>query len=221
MKPILSVTIKNALLLAAVAFVCAAVVGGCYFLTQDRIAVQVVRQKQALFAEVIPSDFYNNDLLATCGRAEGVLGQDAQIKQLCVAKMDGKTTAYVFETVAPNGYSGAIGLLIAITPAGEVLGVRVTSHSETPGLGDKIELKHSNWILSFAHRWLRPADPQNLAQWAVKKEGGQFDQFTGATITPRAVVEQVKRAGLALLADLNQAALNDYSSSAAGKTEEK
>ncbi len=99
----------------------------------------------------------------------------------------------VLETTAPDGYSGAIQLLVGADFNGTVLGTRVTEHHETPGLGDKIELRLSDWITHFAGKKISGADD---AHWAVKKDGGDFDQFTGATITPRAVVNAVKRAGL-------------------------
>ena len=90
-------------------------------------------------------------------------------------------------------YSGAIQLLVAADFKGTVLGTRVTEHHETPGLGDKIELRISDWITLFAGKVIHGQDDSH---WAVKKDGGDFDQFTGATITPRAVVNAVKRAGL-------------------------
>ncbi|EQC1350519.1 electron transport complex subunit RsxG, partial [Escherichia coli] len=104
-----------------------------------------------------------------------------------------KPVAAVLETTAPDGYSGAIQLLVGADFNGTVLGTRVTEHHETPGLGDKIELRLSDWITHFAGKKISGADDAN---WAVKKDGGDFDQFTGATITPRAVVNAVKRAGL-------------------------
>jgi electron transport complex, RnfABCDGE type, G subunit len=101
--------------------------------------------------------------------------------------------AAVMEATAPDGYSGAIQLLVGADFSGTVLGSRVTEHHETPGLGDKIELRISDWITHFAGKTIAG---ESDATWAVKKDGGQFDQFTGATITPRAVVNAVKRAGL-------------------------
>ncbi|MEZ5582829.1 MAG: RnfABCDGE type electron transport complex subunit G [Candidatus Competibacteraceae bacterium] len=83
--------------------------------------------------------------------------------------------------VIAKGYSGDIVLVMGVAPDGKLLGVRVVSHSETPGLGDKLELAKSDWILSFNGRSL--IDPQP-GRWAVKKDRGDFDQWTGATITP-------------------------------------
>lgn len=89
-----------------------------------------------------------------------------------------------------QGYSGDIKLLMGVLANGEVLGVRVLSHAETPGLGDKIEVQKNEWILGFAGLSFATLAPD---QWKVKKDGGTFDQFSGATITPRAVVNAVKR----------------------------
>ena len=121
------------------------------------------------------------------------------IQKICMAKKDGDITAYAFESVAHDGYSGDIRILVSMKPDGEVLGVRITEHHETPGLGDKIETRISDWILGFDHQVIKQ---DNLTEWAVKKDGGKFDQFTGATITPRAVVNQVRRSALAMLGNL-------------------
>lgn len=186
-----SITLRYAFILALVALICSAVSSGIYFLTKDPIQQSINAQQQALLLEVVPQSYFDNDLLASC-----VKPNTAYIDKLYIAKKQGKTTAYAFETVTPDGYAGNIYLLVGLTPGGEVLGVRVISHKETPGLGDKIETRISDWILSFAKRML---NQQTLDQWAVKKDGGSFDQFAGATITPRAVVNQVKRSGLAML----------------------
>ena len=107
------------------------------------------------------------------------------------ARRAGKPVAVVLTPVAPDGYGGEIKLLVAINYDGTLAGVRVVSHHETPGLGDKVEADRSDWILGFAGRSLEnPADEK----WKVKKDGGVFDQFTGATITPRAVVKAVHNA---------------------------
>jgi Na+-translocating ferredoxin:NAD+ oxidoreductase subunit G len=106
---------------------------------------------------------------------------------------NGSLTAYIVETTAPDGYSGNIDLIVALTPDGTILGSRVLNHQETPGLGDKIEARRSPWILSFNGKTVTE---DNAAKWAVRKDGGDFDQFTGATITPRAVVNAVRNAAL-------------------------
>jgi electron transport complex protein RnfG len=107
-----------------------------------------------------------------------------------LAKKSGKVTAACFKFIAPDGYSGAINMIMGVDRDGNILGVRVLSHKETPGLGDKIEAGKSAWILDFVGRSLDNLTP---AQWAVKKDGGVFDQFAGATITPRKSVQAIHR----------------------------
>ena len=107
------------------------------------------------------------------------------------ARRGDEVVGLALSAIAPNGYSGNIHLLIGISADGHVLGVRVTQHRETPGLGDDIEADRSDWIHGFRNRSL--GDPP-IERWGVRKDGGAFDQFTGATITPRAVVQAVRNA---------------------------
>ncbi|MBS1207134.1 MAG: electron transport complex subunit [Proteobacteria bacterium] len=161
-------------------------------MTKTTIAEQAAQQQKALFDQVIPGDSYNNALQQSCYLvSDPALGKGQH--HLWIAKKDEQPVAAVIEATAPDGYSGAIQLLVGANFSGTVLGVRVTEHHETPGLGDKIELRISNWITHFSGKKIESAtDPH----FAVKKDGGDFDQFTGATITPRAVVNAVKRTGL-------------------------
>lgn len=103
-------------------------------------------------------------------------------------RRDGQPVALVLSPVVPDGYAGSIQLLVAVMKDGTLGGVRVVAHHETPGLGDKIEEQRSNWILTFTGKSL--GDPPE-DKWKVKRDGGLYDQFTGATITPRAVVKAV------------------------------
>jgi electron transport complex protein RnfG len=107
------------------------------------------------------------------------------------ARKQGEPVAIVLNAVAPGGYNGDIHLLIGIYVDGSVAGVRVVKHNETPGLGDGIEIRKSNWILGFDGKSLSSPPPTH---WKVKRDGGDFDQMTGATITPRAIVKAVKNA---------------------------
>lgn len=161
-------------------------------LTKNTIADQAAKQQNELFQQVIPADRYNNDLLQSCYLVTAPeLGKGTH--KVYIARQGEQAVAAVMEATAPDGYSGAIQLLVGADFSGTVLGSRVTEHHETPGLGDKIELRISDWITHFAGKTIAS---ESDATWAVKKDGGQFDQFTGATITPRAVVNAVKRAGL-------------------------
>ncbi|ENU0752894.1 TPA: electron transport complex subunit RsxG [Klebsiella michiganensis] len=161
-------------------------------LTKSTIEDQAAQQQKALFDQVMPANLYNNDLLKSCYQVTAPALGKSQHK-VWIAQDGEKPVAAVMEATAPDGYSGAIQLLVAADFKGTVLGTRVTEHHETPGLGDKIELRISDWITLFAGKVIHG---QNDSHWAVKKDGGDFDQFTGATITPRAVVNAVKRAGL-------------------------
>lgn len=161
-------------------------------LTKSTIAEQAATQQKALFNQVLPADRYNNDLLQSCYLVTAPPLGKGQHK-IWIAKNNDAPVGVVMEATAPDGYSGAIQLLVAADFKGTVLGTRVTEHHETPGLGDKIELRLSDWITHFAGKVIHGSGDSHFA---VKKDGGDFDQFTGATITPRAVVNTVKRAGL-------------------------
>jgi len=104
-----------------------------------------------------------------------------------------KPSAVIIKSTSHQGYSGDIQLLTALDINGSIIAVRILNHQETPGLGDKIELRKSNWLLNFSHKTLK--DMQS-STWAVKRDQGHFDQFTGATITPRAVVNEIRKVGL-------------------------
>jgi electron transport complex protein RnfG len=186
---------KNALLLGAAAAVCVLLVASVNQLTGPRIAKQVELDKLKLLQEVLPAGAASAELLQDCLVLEqpDVLFQKQS--KTYRWRQQGNIGAYVVETTAPDGYSGNIQLLAAITPDGTVLGVRTLSHKETPGLGDKIEMRKANWMDSFREQQVQSAEDK---RFAVKKDGGQFDQFTGATITPRAVVAAVKRTALYL-----------------------
>ncbi|NOU15511.1 MAG: electron transport complex subunit RsxG [Methylococcaceae bacterium] len=141
--------------------------------------------------EVVPSALHDNDMLQdtlTIPSADYNIG--ANETTVYLAKTAGKVTAVCFKFIAPDGYSGAINMIMGIDREGNILGVRVLNHKETPGLGDKIEVAKSDWILKFVGRSLDNLTP---AQWAVKKDGGEFDQFAGATITPRKSVQAINR----------------------------
>ena len=198
------ITSRYGILLGFVALLCTAISAGIFFLTKDKIDAVMATQQRELLLQVIPQNYFNNNLLESA-----VVPQDKNlvgIQKIYFAKKDGNVSAYAYETTAPDGYSGDIRLLVGLDPKGEVLGVRVIEHHETPGLGDKIELRISNWILNFTHQAI---NERNLSEWAVKKDGGKFDQFSGATITPRAVVNQTKRSALIMLN--NQALLQQLS----------
>lgn len=160
--------------------------------TEATIQQRLDEDLKSSLEEVVPAELYDNNMLedtVTIQSSEFNIAAGETLVYL--AKKGGQTTAVCFKFTAPDGYSGAINMIIGIGREGQVLGVRVLSHKETPGLGDKIETAKSDWISSFEGKSL---DNLTAAQWAVKKDGGVFDQFTGATITPRKTVQATYRA---------------------------
>lgn len=160
-------------------------------LTEKRITEQAARAEARALFEIIPESDHDNDLLkdTVVLPAGDQLASEGPVTAW-VARQDGEVVGMIMPAVAPDGYSGAIKLLVGINPEGTVLGVRVIGHKETPGLGDRIETRKSSWVNDFEGRSLGKPEPR---KWNVKKNGGVFDQFTGATITPRAVVKAVKK----------------------------
>lgn len=159
--------------------------------TDDKIAWNQQQSLLENLQSVIPASLYDNDILASTLQvsAEQLLGEHKPVI-VYRAFNKNKPVALAFNFTALEGYSGEIKLLIGIDYQGNILNVRVIEHKETPGLGDKIEKSRSDWIDTFQNTSLQIADKH----WKVKKDGGQFDQFTGATITPRAVVKAVYQA---------------------------
>ncbi|MFI0488287.1 MAG: electron transport complex subunit RsxG [Yersinia sp. (in: enterobacteria)] len=164
-------------------------------LTENTIAHQAAQQQKALLDQVVPAEHYDNNMQAECYVVTNtVLGNSAP-HRLYLARQGDKPVAAAIETTAPDGYSGAIQLLVGADFHGNVLGSRVIEHHETPGLGDKIDIRISDWISHFSGQHV---EGEQDKRWAVKKDGGIYDQFTGATITPRAVVKAVKNTALFL-----------------------
>ncbi|GLX77210.1 electron transport complex subunit G [Thalassotalea insulae] len=179
---------KNAKLLALFAIACTAVVGLVHMLTKDRIVAQQQQQLINTLNSLIPPESHNNEISQSCFIVQDELLGGYQQKVYLATENEQPVAAAITAT-APDGYNGNIELLVAVKLDGSVSGVRTLKHQETPGLGDKIELRKSHWILSFTGKKIR-GEQDN--RWAVAKDGGMFDQFTGATITPRAVVKAVK-----------------------------
>lgn len=178
-------------ILAGFSLVASILLGFADLATKNAIQLRLEEDLKNKLEEVIPAGLYDNNLLAdtvTLPSADANLGSKQTIVYL--AKKAGKVNAVSFKFVAPDGYAGPINLVMGLNRNGEILGVRVISHTETPGLGDKIEIKKSKWILSFNGKSL---DNVTYEEWTVKKDGGIFDQFSGATITPRKVVLAIKR----------------------------
>lgn len=184
---------KNSQLLAIFAIVCTLILAVVNELTKDKIAEQTERYLLKTLHSIIEPKRLNNDLYNECSLISDPLLGTAEPQKLYIAKYNNTPTAVAITAIAPDGYSGNIHLLVAINTDNSISGVRTLNHKETPGLGDKIEEKKSPWINSFNNKIV---ESETDARWAVKKDGGMFDQFTGATITPRAVVNAVKNVSL-------------------------
>jgi len=177
--------------LAGFALIASVLLGVTNCSTEGTIQRRLDEDLKKSLEEVAPPALYDNDMLQdtlTIPSAEYNIG--ANETTVYIAKKSGNVSAVCFKFTAPDGYSGAINMIMGIDRDGNILGVRVLSHKETPGLGDKIEVAKSDWILNFVGRSLDNLAP---AKWAVKKDGGEFDQFAGATITPRKSVQAIYR----------------------------
>lgn len=161
------------------------------YLTQTPIAKARAAAERAALAVVLPPALYDNDPIedSILVRAPHWLGRDEPAR-IWRGRFGAAPSALALETTAPEGYSGRIELLLGVDADGRVTAARVTRHAETPGLGDPIERERSDWIDAFEGRAL---DDPALARWTVRREGGEFDQFSGATITPRAVARGLGR----------------------------
>ncbi|MBE9567823.1 MAG: electron transport complex subunit RsxG [Proteobacteria bacterium] len=184
--------IITASLLTMFAVIGAAMVGFTFLQTADDI---IYNEKLTLLRKlnhILPSEKYDNDLLhdTIMIKPATQLGTNRETSAYRARKGD-QDVAVVLSSIAPSGYNGPIELLVGIYTDGKLAGVRVVKHRETPGLGDVVDIARSDWILGFDNRSL--ADPDEM-HWKVKRDGGVFDQFTGATITPRAVVKAVHNA---------------------------
>ncbi len=183
------------LLIFVVAFT--SLLAATYFWTQPAIEAAAAAEKMKLVSEVLPRELYDNDPLRDAVRLapSAALGLD-EASSAYRARRAGKVSALILEAVAPDGYSGKIRLLLAVGADGTLLGVRVTQHKETPGLGDYIEPRKDK---NRERPWIRQFDGLSLAtvsdrEWRVKKDNGRFDSVAGATITPRAVIKAVHKA---------------------------
>ncbi|MDP1605524.1 MAG: electron transport complex subunit RsxG, partial [Rhodocyclaceae bacterium] len=186
----LRISLRTAAILLVFTLAFTALMAQMYQLTRPVIEATLLDSKRRLIAEVLPAGAYDNDLLADAIELppSAALGLDAPTR-LYRARRGEAPVALVFESAAPDGYSGRIGLILAVTADGRLAAVRVTQHKETPGLGDYIDPKKDKnkakpWITQFDGRHF---DETPREKWRVKKDGGAFDQQAGATISARAV----------------------------------
>lgn len=182
--------IASGLILGLFAVIGTALVGITHDTTAEKIAQN---ERQALLRklqQILPANQHDNNLLQSTVEipADDRLGHQ-QPSRVYIATQQDEISAMIFPVIAPRGYSGEIHMLVGIDINGRIIGVRVVKHRETPGLGDAIEAERNDWILGFTGKSLDNPAP---SKWKVRRDGGSFDQFTGATITPRAVVQAVQ-----------------------------
>ncbi len=192
MKRIARSTLQTAINLVFFAALGTAILASVYFLTHDAIVKAEEGEKLKLIMQIVPPDLFDNDIIQDKLNlpASELLGTD-DVTVAYRARLKGESSAVVLSAIAPDGYGGKISLILAVRANGELAGVRVVTHKETPGLGDYIELPKSPWIKGFDGKSLAVYKD---AAWKVKKDGGKFDYMAGATITPRAVVKAVHKA---------------------------
>lgn len=192
--------LSHGLILGAFCLGFGVVLAATDFATKNDIAARALEDRLNSLSQVIPESIHDNNLVD-----DAITMKNERDKEITVyrATKEGKVTGLAYE-IYGTGYAGQMRLMLGIDAEGKILGVRVLAHKETPGLGDKMEVKKSNWILRFDGLTL--GNPP-VEKWKVKKDGGQFDQFTGATITPRGVVDAIRR-GLELFAANKELMMN-------------
>lgn len=192
MKRIARSTLQTAANLIFFAVVGTTILASTFFLTYDAIKKSEEAEKLKLIMQIVPPASFDNDIIQDTVTipASPLLGTE-DTTTAYRARIKGEPSAVVLETIAPDGYSGKIFLILAVRANGELAGVRVVSHKETPGLGDYIDIQKSTWITGFDGK---SREVYKDADWKVKKDGGQFEYMAGATITPRAIVKAVNKA---------------------------
>ncbi len=192
MKRIARSTLQTAINLVFFAVLGTAVLASTFFMTRDAIVKSEEGEKLKLITQIVPPALFDNDIIQDTLPipASELLGTE-EVTTAYRARLKGEPSAVVLSSIAPDGYSGKIALILAVRANGELAGVRVVAHKETPGLGDYIELPKSPWIKGFDGK---SREVYKDADWKVKKDGGRFDYMAGATITPRAIVKATNKA---------------------------
>lgn len=181
---------KTSLVLAIFAFFSTSIVAITYQLTKNKIIQQEQLQLQIKIDQVLPKNLYNNNLLTDKKTITTQTNNLSNNVIIYLAYKNNNPVGAVIKASTPNGYNGDISFILGLNYQGEITGVRILKHKETPGLGDKIDYKITHWVDDFIGKTPKNS---NDPLWAVKKDGGEFDQFTGATITPRAIVNAIKK----------------------------
>jgi len=182
--------VKTGMTLGMIAAVCTSLVAATYQLTKDRIAANEKALLEQSLQPALTGIFYDSGVSESrlvLQPPHGLPGNDPAIIYRVFA--EGEPAAALFVVTARDGFAGPIRIVLGVEASGSVTGVRILQHRETPGLGDKIVSARSDWVYQFDGRSM--GDPQLLG-WALKGDGGEFDQLTGASITPRAVIKAIR-----------------------------
>ena len=179
--------------LALFAAITSVAIGWTFLGTKNQIELEVRRAEARQLLEIFPGGTHDNEIVDDTldVQAEAPLLGLREVRQGYRVRQGNSVVGVILPTTARDGYSGDIRALVGIRRDGSIAGVRVVSHRETPGLGDKVDLRKSDWVLGFNDRSL---ENPTMDGWNVAKDGGVFDQFTGATVTPRAVILAARRA---------------------------
>lgn len=181
---------KSGVTLAIIAAICTSLVALTWQLTAERIEINKKEFLERSLQPALAGLFFDTGVtesVLTIPAPHDLPGNDAAIIYRVYAQ--GQPVAALFVVSARDGYAGPIRLLIGISMDGSVTGIRVLEHRETPGLGDRVEITRSDWALQFDGHSLRDPEP---VEWAIKRDGGDFDQLTGASVTPRAIIKAIK-----------------------------
>ena len=183
---------RNSIMLGIFAVTTTAIIAATSLGTREKIRDNVRHAEARALVAVIPDDRHDNAMVddTTAVDDSELLGL-REAKNMYFARQGADIVAVILPATARDGYTGDIDLIVGINRDGTVAGVRVLSHRETPGLGDQVDYSKSHWVDDFIDKSLTNPQP---SRWKVKKDKGVFDQFTGATITPRAVTKAVKQA---------------------------
>ena len=182
--------VKAGVTLGAIAAVCTALVAATYSVTADRIAANEQAWLEQSLTPALSGVFFQGSVtesMLVIPPPHDLPGNDDVIVYRVFA--EGEPVAALFVVTARDGYSGSIKILVGVGVDGVVSGIRIVEHSETPGLGDRIEQSRSDWVYQFDGRSL--GDPVE-ARWLIQTDGGDFDQLTGASVTPRAVIKAIR-----------------------------
>ena len=184
-------SLRVMILVAIMAITASVIVSGSYEISHERILKNQQNRQLETLDELLQNSNYD-EIIENFNSTDSInIIENSEPRPLYIAIRNNAATAVVYSAGSSQGYNGPIDMLIGISMDGNVMGVRIINHRETPGLGDLIEIEKSDWITHFNQKSL--LDPP-LSEWKVVKDGGKFDGFTSATITARAVIHTVREA---------------------------